>query len=157
MLTTIQNAESLKQACKDAMRHAVTLLRLNCYRVQAFRLWELVTDAPNNLAESTHPEMHKMSFCGECIARLSSRIEYFPLSDQQTFAEAKHFFVNVLPAIDRPSRELLNAAVDGVLDFAESAEAEYERVLGYGSVDRDREFIPRVPVPKATGGSPTKV
>lgn len=151
MQTMIDTPASLKQLCKDAMSHAITLLRLSHYRVQAYWLWELITDSPDNLAEAGHPEMHKMSLCGERIADLSKRIEYFPVSDQQAFAEAKHFFLTVLPSLCRPSRQWLNAAVDAVLDAAQCAESQYERIHGYGSLDRDREFIPLMPTAQTNG------
>lgn len=141
MLTTIENAESLKQACKDAMRHALTLLRLKYYRSHVYQLLELITDAPDNRAEAEHSEMHKMSFCGERIADLSKRVEYFPQEDQLAFAEAKHFFLSVLPGLTRPSRELLNAAVEGVLESFEHAELKYERTHGQDHVGRNREDI----------------
>ncbi|MEO2091784.1 MAG: hypothetical protein ABGY75_20205 [Gemmataceae bacterium] len=147
MTPTHPAAEFFRLTCAAAVRHAVTLLRLSGWKVQAHRLWELVREAPRSAQEAGHPDLRQLSLCGECLAYVARRAKYLSPADQAAFAVTDHFFRHELPGLSADGRAWLEAAWEGVFGPAEEAEIAYEKLHGYGSLDRTREFILPVPTP----------
>lgn len=149
MTPTNPATEFFRLTCTAAVRHAVTLLRLSRWKVQAHRLWELLREAPRNAFAAGEPDMYKMSLCGECLADVARGVEFLSPADRAAFVAADRFFRHDLPGLSADARAWLEAAWEGVFGPAEDAEMAYENVYGSRSLDRTREFIPGVPTSDA--------
>ena len=147
MTPTNPAAEFFRHSCTAGVRHAVTLLRLSRWKVQAHRLLELLREAPRNAFAAEVPDMYKMSLCGECLADVARDVEFLSPADRAAFEAADRFFRHELPGLSADARAWLETAWDGVFRPAEEAELAYEKLHGSRSLDRTREFIPPVPTP----------
>lgn len=103
--------------CAATMRHASVVLQLADPPCQWHRVIELVRTAPHNLAEVRSSDFQANSLCCESL-RIAARWVKRPGGNpesQAALADAEWHFLGVLPRLNRSQRNLLEAAIGGVI------------------------------------------